>query len=102
MRYHTPTRLLVLASLLVATPVLAQTPAERASREFNREERQDRAVDAAEAARSGLPATPPAQMLPLEVDRRSLQPDVGRREERGALGTGGAAAPPSLEQNIQR
>jgi hypothetical protein len=95
-------RLLLLAALLAAGPALAQTPAERASRQLNREEAQDRARDAAEDARSPQAIVPPAQVLPLEADRNSLRPDVGRPEESGRVGTGNTGMQPGLNQNTQR
>ena len=75
----------LLPLLLVALPALAQTPAERASRQLEQGERRDRADEAAEGVRGITPIVPPAQVLPLEADRRSLQPDVGRPEEAGAI-----------------
>jgi hypothetical protein len=95
-------RLPLLAALLIAGPALGQTPAERASRQLNQETRQDRAVDQAEAAREPQPIIPPAQVLPLEADRSSLRPDIGRPEEQGRLGTGNTGAQPGLNQNTQR
>lgn len=95
-------RLLLVAAALAAGQALAQTPAERASRQLNREEQQDRARDAAEAAREPQPVVPPAQVLPLEADRNSLRPDVGRPEEAGRMGTGNTGAQPGLNQNTQR
>ena len=102
MPYAIATHLLLLAAALATGPALAQTPAERASRQLNREEQQDRARDAAEAAREPQPIVPPAQVLPLEADRNSLRPDVGRPEEAGRLGTGNAGMQPGLNQNTQR
>ena len=91
----------LLPFLLVAVPALAQTPAERASRQLEQGERRDRANEAAESARGIVPIVPPAQVLPLEADRRSLQPDVGRPEQAGTTGVGGTQAP-SGSQNPQR
>jgi hypothetical protein len=102
MPHVTAPRFLLLAALLVAGPALAQTPAERASRQLNREEAQDRARDAADDARSPQPVVPPAQVLPLEADRNSLRPDVGRPEEAGRMGTGNTGSQPGLNQNTQR
>jgi hypothetical protein len=95
-------QILLLASLpILSQAALAQTPAERASRQLEQGERRDRATEAAEAARGITPVVPPAQVLPLEADRRSLQPDVGRPEEAGTTATGGARSP-SGSQNPQR
>jgi hypothetical protein len=104
---NTAARLLLIAAALATTlaaagPALAQTPAERASRQLNREDSEDRARDAAEAAREPQPIVPPAQVLPLEADRNSLRPDVGRPEEAGRMGTGNAGMQPTLNQNTQR
>ncbi len=93
---------LLIAPALLAAPAWAQTPAERASRELNKGQFRDRAEDAREAARPVPPAPQvPPQMQALETDRRSLQPDVGRPEERGVPTTGGIR-PPSGAQNSQR
>ena len=94
---------LALLSLLIITPALAQTPtpAERAARQLEQGEWRDRAAEAAAAARGPVPAVPPPQVLPLEADRRSLQPDIGRPEEAGTRATDGAQ-PPSGSQNPQR
>ncbi len=102
MPHATVPRLLLLAAVLIAGPVLAQTPAERASRQLNREQEQDRARDAAEDARAPQAIVPPAQVLPLEADRNSLRPDVGRPEASGRLNTGSAGTQPGLNQNTQR
>lgn len=91
-------RLFLLSFLLVA-PALAQTPAERASRQLEQDQQRDRAAEAAQ--QGAAPVVPPAQVLPLEADRRSLQPDVGRPETTGTRGTGGDR-PPSGSQNPQR
>ncbi|MBL6453824.1 hypothetical protein JMJ55_00730 [Belnapia sp. T6] len=90
------------AALFLANPALAQTPAERASRQLNQETQRDRVVDRAEAAREAPAVVPPAQVLPLESDRSSLRPDVGRPEEAGRIGTGNAGMQPGLNQNTQR
>ncbi|RYI98851.1 MAG: hypothetical protein EON47_18425, partial [Acetobacteraceae bacterium] len=79
----------LLPVVLLGLPAFAQTPAERASRQLEQGERRDRANEAAESARGITPVVPPAQVLPLEADRRSLQPDVGRPEEAGTSATGG-------------
>lgn len=91
----------LLPLLCLGMPAFAQTPAERASRQLEQGERRDRADEAAESARGITPIVPPAQVLPLEADRRSLQPDVGRPEIAGTTGTG-ATRPPSGSQNPQR
>ncbi len=102
MSHATAPRFLLLAAALIAGPALAQTPAERASRQLNQETQRDRAGDRAEAAREPLAVVPPAQVLPLEADRNSLRPDVGRPEEQGRIGTGNAGMQPGLNQNTQR
>jgi len=102
MPQDTASRLLLVAALLAASPALAQTPAEQASRQLNREEARDRARDAADDAHGPQAIVPPAQVLPLEADRNSLRPDVGRPEENGRIGTGDAGMQPGLNQNTQR
>lgn len=93
---------LLVAPALLTTAAWAQTPAEQASRELNKDQIRDRAEDARESARP-VPPPPqvPPQMQALETDRRSLQPDVGRPEQRGVPTTGGIR-PPSGAQNPQR
>lgn len=93
---------LLVAPVLLTTAARAQTPAEQASRELNKDQFRDRAEDAREAARPVPPAPQvPPQMQALETDRRSFQPDVGRPEQRGVPTTGGIR-PPSGAQNPQR
>jgi hypothetical protein len=96
---HRPATLLL--SLILVGPAWAQTPAERASRQLQQGEWRDRATEAGEAARGPVLPVPPPQVVPLEADRRSLQPDVGRPEEAG-LGSAGGERPPSGSQNPQR
>ncbi|TCZ65493.1 hypothetical protein [Roseicella aquatilis] len=81
-------RRLIFALPLVPALARAETPAERASRQLQQGVRQDRVVEA------GGPEGPrPAETTPvtraMEVDRRSIQPDVGRPEENGAPLTAG-------------
>jgi len=79
------------AALMLAGPVTAQTPAERAGQSLESAVTRDRFRDAAEAARDadiarslgGPPPLPRVQQL--EEDRAGLQPDVGRPEQRGWL-----------------
>jgi hypothetical protein len=91
----------LLAAALPMPAALAQTPVERAARLLEEGERRDRAAEAAAAARGESTVVPPAQVLPMESDRRSLQPDVGRPEEAGVATTGGPRSP-SSSQNPQR
>jgi hypothetical protein len=92
----------VLLPLLLIVPAMAETPAERASRQLEEGQFRDRAED---AAREAMPVPPPPrvppQMQPLEADRRSIQPDIGRPEQRGVPTTGGFG-PPTGAQNPQR
>lgn len=62
----------------------AQTPAERASRNLNRDTRSDRFRDAAQDARGDERPTRP-EVQQFEPQRRSLQPDVGRPEQEGRI-----------------
>lgn len=84
----------------VTLPILAraETPAEAASRQLRRDIQEDRATEAARPeGPAPVPQTPAARAL--EVDRRSLQPDVGRPEQLGMppsaaeRGTTGAGNP---------
>lgn len=98
--------LLTTLPLLLAGPALAQTPAERASRDLNRDLARDRARDAAEDARAADTAraspapqiTRPAQQL--DEDRATIRPDVGRPEESGRAA--GALRSTGEDRNVSR
>ena len=100
-------RVLLGAALLAAVPALAQTPVERAARDLERGIARDRVVEGADTA-SGLqqPAErgggtgAVARVDQLDTDRRSLQPDVGRREERERLPDADRGA--GSDTNVQR
>jgi hypothetical protein len=84
-----------------ARPVV-QSPAERASRNLNQDTRADRFRDAARDAHGDDRPTRP-EVQQFEPQRRTLQPDVGRPEQSGRLGTEGLAGGlPSMGPNPQR
>lgn len=92
----------ILGLLLFAGPALAQTPAERASRDLNADVAADRTRDAARDARGDpRPEVPGVQQF--EGERRTIRPDVGRPEQSETpAATGTVRGSTSMGPNPQR
>ncbi|TDG21645.1 hypothetical protein E2C05_26995 [Paracraurococcus ruber] len=73
----------LIPACLLPLPALAETPAERASRELRQDLNRDRAREAG-GPEGPLPRETSPGAVAIETDRRSLQPDIGRPEEAGA------------------